>query len=73
MNWAEYSLKESNRTLQKNLKELEQRETERKKLQDQLLQSLKMETLGTLAGGILHDFNNSFQGILGYTQILIFE
>ena len=43
--------------------------SERKKLQSQLQQAQKMETIGRLAGGIAHDFNNVLQAILGYSEL----
>jgi PAS domain S-box-containing protein len=44
--------------------------TEQKKLQQELLQVQKMESIGTLAGGVAHDFNNILAIILAYTSAM---
>jgi PAS domain S-box-containing protein len=44
--------------------------TERVQLRDQLFQAQKMETVGTLAAGIAHDFSNLLTAILGFASLL---
>jgi PAS domain S-box-containing protein len=44
--------------------------TERKRLDEQLRHTQRLESIGLLAGGIAHDFNNILTSVLGYASLL---
>jgi PAS domain S-box-containing protein len=54
-----------------DITERKQAEKEKEKLQAQLTQAQKMESVGRLAGGVAHDFNNMLQVILGHADMIL--
>ncbi len=54
-----------------DITEQESAERERRKIERQMQQSQKLESLGVLAGGIAHDFNNLLMGMLGHADLAL--
>jgi two-component system, cell cycle sensor histidine kinase and response regulator CckA len=54
-----------------DLSERKRADEERQSLQSQLLQAQKMESVGRLAGGVAHDFNNMLQSITGNAELVL--
>lgn len=56
-----------------NITARKQAEAEKARLEKQMLHSQKMDAIGTLAGGMAHDFNNILCAILGYTELSLLD
>lgn len=56
-----------------NINERKEAEEEKKKLEARLIHAQKMEAIGTLAGGIAHNFNNLLTGILGNASLMLLD
>jgi PAS domain S-box-containing protein len=57
----------------RDIRERKRAEAERRQLEGQIRQLYKMEALGTLAGGVAHDFNNILSAIVGYTELALMD
>ena len=54
----------------RDISERKQAEAERRRLEEELAQMRRMESIGRLAGGMAHDFNNMLTPILSYATML---
>ena len=60
-------------TSSRDISERKKTEAERKRLEEQLHRSQKMEAVGLMAGGVAHDLNNILTGVVTYPDLLLLQ
>lgn len=60
-------------TLYIDITDKKKAEEERERLKEQLIQAQKLESIGRLAGGVAHDYNNMLEVILGNAQLALMQ
>jgi C4-dicarboxylate-specific signal transduction histidine kinase/ActR/RegA family two-component response regulator len=66
-------LRLANDTLMREIEERQRLDQDRKRLEERLARSQKMEALGLLAGGVAHDLNNVLSGLVSYPDLLLMD
>lgn len=66
-------LTDANEHLQLEIEERKRTEEEKQNLQSELLQAQKIESIGRLAGGLAHDFNNILNAMKGFAEFTLME
>lgn len=61
------------RGIVRDISERKKAEQEKKRMEAQLHYAMKMESIGTLAGGIAHNFNNLLMAIRGYAELMLLD
>ena len=70
VNHVEFGGRDFNCALARDISEQKQAERERNALEGRVRQQQKLESIGTLAGGVAHEINNPITGIMNYAQLI---